>query len=141
MANRPDELGRAASDLRIVLGKLVRRLRAENTLPLSQASVLAHLDRAGARSASELAELERMRPQSMAETIKDLEVAGLVERSPDPADGRRLLIDLTRAGRKALADSRRRREGWLASAISSRLTQDEQKTLVDAIALLRRLAD
>jgi DNA-binding MarR family transcriptional regulator len=133
--------GDASHELRTVLGRLIRRLRAEATLPLRQMTVLARLDREGRQSTSHLAERERMRPQSMAETVKELEAAGLVERRPDPTDGRRQLIDLTESGRRTLSADRSRREDWLARAIESRLTLREQETLVRATALLARLTD
>ena len=87
---------RAASELRIVLGQLVRRLRAQNTLPISQGTVLARLEQDGAQTTSTLAAVERMRPQSMAQTVRELETAGLVTRHPDPGDRRRVLVEAHR---------------------------------------------
>ena len=130
-----------ASELREVLGRLVRRLRADNTFPLSHGSVLGRLDRQGAQSVSDLAQAERVRPQSMAQTVSELETDGLVERSPDPHDRRRALVELTGHGREILYTDRRRREGWLAKAIAEDLTQREQALLGDAVELLRRLAE
>jgi DNA-binding MarR family transcriptional regulator len=130
-----------ASDLRVVLGQLMRRLRAEHRFPLSHGSVLGRLDRGGALSVSELAVADRVRPQSMAQTVADLEADGLVERRPDPSDGRRALVSLTEQGRAALAVDRGRREGWLAGAISDQLRPEEQAVLGDAVELLRRLAE
>jgi DNA-binding MarR family transcriptional regulator len=137
---RTNEIVSTASELRLVLGQLVRRLRREYSFPIAQASVLSRLDREGARTTSELAALERVRPQSMAQTLAELESESLITRRPDPADGRRVLIELTPSGRERLADDRRRREGWLAEAISAELTEEEQETLIDALPLLRRLA-
>ena len=130
-----------ASDLRVVMGQLIRRLRAEHGFPLSQGMVLGRLDRKGPLSVSDLAQAERIRPQSMAQTVSDLEADGLVERRPDPGDRRRALVDLTDAGRIVLAADRRRREGWLASAIEHELSPEEQALLAQAAPLLRRLAD
>jgi len=133
------ETARAASDLRIVLGQLTRRLRAENTFPISQATVLARLERGGPATTSALAAAERVRPQSMAQTVTELEADGLVDRSPDPSDGRRILIGVTERGRDVLTKDRRRREGWLAQAIAE-LDEDEQALLIRVVPLLRRLA-
>jgi DNA-binding MarR family transcriptional regulator len=130
-----------ASDLRVVLGQLVRRLRAEHGFPLSQGAVLGRLDRKGPLSVSDLAQAERIRPQSMAQTVGDLEADDLVERRPDPDDRRRALVDLTDAGRTVLAADRRRRVGWLATAIAHELSPEEQALLAQAVPLLRRLAD
>lgn len=130
-----------ASELRAVLGVLMRRLRVEHRFPLSHGAVLGRLDREGPRSTSELAQLESMRPQSMAQAVGELEESGLVKRSPDPHDRRRALVELTDEGALALADDRRRREGWLAHAIAAELSADEQRVLRDAAPLLRRLSE
>lgn len=130
-----------ASDLRVVLGQLMRRLRAEHRFSLSHGAVLSRLDREGPRSVSELATAERIRPQSMAQTVGDLEADGLVSRRPDDVDRRRAVVELTDEGRTVLAAERRHREGWLAQAIASGLSEDEQRVLSDATSLLRRLAD
>jgi DNA-binding MarR family transcriptional regulator len=132
---------RLASDLRIVLGQLMRRLRVEHRFSLSQGAVLGRLDREGTRSIGDLAIAERVRPQSMTQTISDLEAEGLIARRADPADGRRILVELTEQGRETLAAERRQREGWLARAIDEDLSAPEQRVLREALPLLRRLAE
>jgi DNA-binding MarR family transcriptional regulator len=138
MSRRPDT-ALLASDLRVVLGQLVRRLRAEHRFPLSHGTVLGRLDREGAQSTSDLALAERVRPQSMAQTLADLQADGLIERRPDPGDRRRMLIELTEQGRHALEEDRRNREGWLARAVADTLSPEEQATLARAVKLLERL--
>ena len=140
MPTRVDS-GPLANELRVVLGHLIRRLRTEHRFSLSQGSVLGRLDREGPQSTSKLASAERVRPQSMGQTVAELETQGLVERHPDPADGRRSLIELTDAGRTELHEDRRRREGWLAEAIEENLSDAERETLDEAMRLLGRLAE
>jgi DNA-binding MarR family transcriptional regulator len=130
-----------ASDLRVVLGQLTRRLRAENRFPLSHAAVLGRLDRCGPQSVSDLAVAERVRPQSMAQTVADLETDGFVMRSPDPDDRRRALVELTEEGLATLQADRAARDGWLARTIADKLSPADQKTLGSAVELLRRLAE
>jgi DNA-binding MarR family transcriptional regulator len=130
-----------ASQLRVVLGRLMRRLRAEHRFPLSHGTVLGRLDREGPLSVSDLAVAERMRPQSMAQTVGELEADGQVARRPDPRDRRRALVELTDAGRRALSEDRERRVGWLASAIADDLTPEDQEILGRAVDVLRRLAE
>src|SRR4051812_7813254 len=140
MPKTPDP-ARVASDLRVVIGQLVRRLRAEHRFPLSHGVVLGRLDREGPQSVSDLALKERVRPQSMAQTVADLESEGYVERRPDPGDRRRALVELTGTGRAALERDREQREGWLAHAIAERLSPDEQRVLSRAVDILRRLVE
>jgi DNA-binding MarR family transcriptional regulator len=130
-----------ANRLRLALGHLVRRLRAEHSFPFTQGSVLGRLDREGCKSIGDLAAIERVRPQSMTQTIADLQDDGLIERRPDPSDGRRTLVELTERGRQTLQADRRHREGWLAHAIADDLTPQEQRLLADALALIERLAE
>jgi DNA-binding MarR family transcriptional regulator len=141
MPTRSTAAAPLASDLRVVLGGLVRRLRSQHRFSITQGAVLGRLDREGPRTISALATAERMRPQSMAQAVGELEAAGLLARRPDPGDGRRVLLDLTTEGRTVLGAERRIREGWLAEAIDRELSAAERATLREAVDLLRRLAD
>jgi DNA-binding MarR family transcriptional regulator len=76
----------------------------------------------------------------MGQTLAELESQGLISRRPDETDGRRTLLELTAQGRSALADDRRRREGWLAEAIDG-FSAEERETLRRAVALLARLTE
>ena len=137
---RGSDIARTASELRVVLGQLLRRLRAEHRFPIHHGAVLGRLDREGAVSVSDLAAAEKVRPQSMAQTIAELESDGLVERRPDPEDGRRALVELTGAGRETLEVDRSRRVGWLVSAIEE-LPARDQAVLARATAIIGRLAE
>ena len=130
-----------ASDLWMALERLLRRLRTEHVLPLPHAAVLGRLDRDGAQTVSDLARAERVRPQSIAQSVRELEARGLVRRRPDLRDRRRALIELTHKGDAELWADRDRREGWLAHEIERGLSLDEQATLARAVARLGRLAD
>jgi DNA-binding MarR family transcriptional regulator len=140
MPQPSSQVVRAASELRLVLGQLVRRLRAEYAFPVAQASVLSRLDREGPQTTSALAAAERVRPQSMAQTLADLEAEELVSRRPDPEDRRQVLIELTARGSERVAESRGRREDWLAAAIAAELSPEEQQALLSTVPLLQRLS-
>ena len=90
---------------------------------------------------SDLAAAERVRPQSMAQTVSDLEGDGFVTRRPDPDDRRRALVSLTEGGRATLLADRAQREGWLAQAIEDGFSPAEQEVLREAVGLLDRLAE
>lgn len=130
-----------ASELRVVLGRLTRRLRAHHRrFGLTQAAVLGRLDRCGAQSIGELASAERVRPQSMSQTLAELEGDQLISRQPDEQDGRRTLVALTDQGRAALLEDRAIREGSLARSIDE-LPPAERALLADAIPVLERLSE
>jgi len=133
-----------AGELRALVGKLKRKLREQadsGDLPPSQVSVLLRLDKHGPATASNLARVEGMRPQSMGPIIAALESAGLVRGSPDPADGRQTILSLTPACRTRLDQGRAARQDWLSRTIETRLSAEEQHQLTAAIGLLRRLVD
>jgi DNA-binding MarR family transcriptional regulator len=135
------DVARTASELRLVLGQLIRRLRSEHRFPLAHAAVLGRLDREGPQSVSDLAAGERVRPQSMAQTVTDMEAERLLHRRPDPDDRRRAIVELTAEGRNELEQDRRRRVGWLADAIAADFSDGERELLAVAVPLLRRLAE
>jgi DNA-binding MarR family transcriptional regulator len=140
----PASAARAARDTRAVFSRLRRRLREVaglGDLTPSQTSVLSRIERGVPASASDLATLERVRPQSMAATLAAIQEQGLIEREPDPADGRRQLISLTPAGHEAIAGSRRQREEWLARALTDHYSEAERQTIIEALALLDRLVE
>src|SRR5580692_8507416 len=132
-----------AGALRVGIGLLFRRLRqaqsdAELTLP--ETSALARLDRGGPATATALARLEQISPQSMGATLGALEARGLVQRRPDPEDGRRVLLSLTETGRALLQNKRTARAGQLAQALSTSFTHTELTQLLAAAPLIERLA-
>jgi DNA-binding MarR family transcriptional regulator len=133
-----------AGDLRVVLGRLRRRLREQariGDLTVSQGLVLSRLERDGAATVTALAFAEGMRPQSMGAIIAALEAVGLVKGEPDPADGRSTILAVTPKCRELFKADRMAREDWLSRAIRSTLGRREQESLAGAVDLLRRLAD
>jgi len=125
----------------MVVGRLVRRFRADRTLPSPQISALIWILRRGPKTTSELAALEGVRQQSMAHTVGQLESAGLVHRRPDAHDGRKQLVELTAAGQASMDAYQRTGESWVAEAIAAELSVEEQRALARAIELLGRLVD
>lgn len=130
-----------AHELRETLGRLIRRLRAEPGVPVGRLNVLGRLDRCGSASISELAAAEHMRPQSMAPIVHDLETSGLVSRRPDPADGRRAVVELTPEGLNQLQATRDTRETWLTGVLEREFAAQERDQIREVLVLLNRLAD
>jgi len=142
MSEDPDA-GQVAAALRVSIGLLLRRLRqvqVEGELTLPESSALVRLDRGGPATPGELAKLEQISPQSMGATLAALEARGLVERRPDPRDGRRVVLSVTKAGRDVLLDQRNTRARQLAQALSAGFTPAELSQLLAAAPLLERLA-
>ena len=136
------DLDRVAGDLSASLGLLVRRLRqvhVDGDLTLSQASVLVRLERDGPSTPGALAALEQITPQSMGAILAALQESGLVSRSGDPSDGRRVFVSITGAGRESLQGVRDEKARRLARAMTEGFSPTEQRQLIEAIPLLQRL--
>jgi DNA-binding MarR family transcriptional regulator len=142
MSQVPDA-GQLAAALRVSIGLLLRRLRqvrVEGELSLPESSALVRLDRSGPATPSELAKREQISPQSMGATLAALQARGLIERRPDPQDGRRAVLSVTGAGHDVLRDKRNARTEQLAQALSTGFTPAELRQLMAAAPLLERLA-
>jgi DNA-binding MarR family transcriptional regulator len=123
--------------------RLSRRLQVERSatgLSLTKVSLLGHLARRGDLSPGELAAADRLQPQSVTRVLAELERDGLVQRFPDPVDKRTRRMRITVAGRATLGADMRRRDEWLADAMSG-LTAAERSTLLEAADLLARLGE
>jgi DNA-binding MarR family transcriptional regulator len=142
MQQDPD-VNDVASALYLSVGLFVRRLRqaqAEGELTLPESSALARLDRGGPTTATALAKLEQISPQSMGATLGALEARGLVERRPDPEDGRQAIMSLTEAGLQTLRYRRNLRTQLLAETLAIGFTRSELEQLMAVAPLLERLA-
>ena len=138
------ELADLAWRVREGVGRLNWRMRAErdpNGPGPAVLAVLSRLYRAGTHTPTELAEAERLQPQSLTRVLAWVTERELVMRSPDPADGRRSLVSITPAGLAVLREYSIQRERWLATALESTLSPTERQLLKLAADLLIRVAD
>jgi DNA-binding MarR family transcriptional regulator len=139
-----DDAAELAAALVLAVGRIARRVRQAHSVgdvTLSEVSVLARLNRDGADSPGALAELERVRPQAMASTLATLEERGLVRRRQDASDGRRVLMRVTDAGRKVLADRRSESVRRLTTVLEEEFTAGERRKVLAVLPLLDRLAE
>jgi DNA-binding MarR family transcriptional regulator len=142
MPREPD-VDQVAAALRLSVGLLLRRLRqvkVEGELTLSESAALARLDRGGPTTASALAKLEQISPQSMGATLAALEQRGLIERRADPLDGRRVVLSASESGLRVLRDRRSARTEKLAQALSRGFNRSELEELMAVTPLIERLA-
>jgi DNA-binding MarR family transcriptional regulator len=131
----------AVIDFTQAIGLLVRRVRtaaASHDLSLTEAAVMARLDKDGPATTAELARAEGMKPQSMGTTIAALEEMGIVERRQHPTDGRQMNIELTAKGAALRKSARDAKRTWLAQAIAQ-LDEEDRETLFKAGEIITRL--
>jgi DNA-binding MarR family transcriptional regulator len=139
--HQTDEIARALRRSVTLLMRRLRLNRTEEVFSPSKLIVLGSLYRSGPATATDLAARERIRPQSLTRLLASLEERGFVRRQPDGTDRRRLLISLTEDGKKALEKDFRRREAWLATAMTRYLSAAEREALFYASRLLDRIME
>lgn len=112
------------------------QLLAEVGLHPGQEFLLRILWREGGATPGELAERLGVEPATVTKSLRRLESAGLVERGPDPDDGRRVRVTLTAAGRDLES---RTREVWdqLEANTVAGLTHTQAETLRTLLAKVR----
>jgi DNA-binding MarR family transcriptional regulator/catechol 2,3-dioxygenase-like lactoylglutathione lyase family enzyme len=133
-----------AALLRSAISALGRRLRANDDtsgIGPTALSVLARLRTIESATATELATLEHLQPQSLTRALKSLEEEGLIERDVDEADRRRAINTITPAGAALLRTALGGRLAWLRRAMDTNLTRAERDILRDAAVLMHRLAE
>ncbi len=89
----------------------------ERDLTLPQWRALVLIDAAEGERASDLAPRLGISRPSMSRLVRRLERKGLVRATPDPSDGRAVILASTPAGRQALRDTRVRRRRMVADAL------------------------
>jgi len=134
--------GDLASELRLAVGRLGRRLRqqAVGGLSPSQVSALATLDNHGAMPMGRLSRHEAVSAPTMTRIVDRLEEQALVARSIDPDDARSTVVTLTPPGRRALVRVRKERTAYLAQRLDT-FDDAEVAALVAALPALRKLAE
>ena len=116
-----DDVAELAAQLRLSATRLARRLRQEAEVDLtpSMLSALAMVHVNGPLTLGELAELERVTPPTVTKIVGRLQDHALVERLPDAEDRRVCRGRTTTEGVSLLAESRARKNAWLAERLGA----------------------
>jgi DNA-binding MarR family transcriptional regulator len=135
-----DERPSLSSHLRLVILRMSRRLRQESVgdVTASQMSALSSINLSGGASLGELAATERIAPPSMTRIVARLEEQGFVHRRPDEADRRVSRLEITPTGEALLAETRSRRDAYLAERLQ-RLSEEDRETVRRALPIFERL--
>jgi DNA-binding MarR family transcriptional regulator len=131
-----------AARLRVAGWRFARRMRRESSPGISPtlSAALHTVETQGPITAGQLAAYEHVQKPTMTRTIQAMLDRGLVERIPDPLDGRVSWLSVTPEGRKLLQRSRRRTDEFLAKRVK-KLSTEEREVLETAASLLERLAE
>ncbi|NYI03796.1 MarR family winged helix-turn-helix transcriptional regulator [Allostreptomyces psammosilenae] len=116
------------------------RLPSIQRLSFTTLSVLHTLARRGPVRLGELTATEQVTQSAVTQMVTRLERDGLVERRPDPTDGRAVLVHITAAGAEVVAARRADRTARLAPVLE-RLSAEERSAIAAALPALRRIAE
>jgi DNA-binding MarR family transcriptional regulator len=122
----------------IHLLRVARTVDGESGLSPARLSALSVLVFGGPRTVGGLAAAEGVRSPTMTQLVNGLEQDGLVRRRPVQTDGRRVVVDPTPAGRRALRRAQGRRLDVLVGLLGT-ADADEIDLLDRAASLLDRL--
>jgi DNA-binding MarR family transcriptional regulator len=137
-ANREEVADRIHSAAIHLLRRVAREDVASGIGP-AQLSALSVLIYGGARTLTELAEAERVRPPTMTRIVNALADAGLVLKNTSSDDRRSVRITVTSKGRRLFQAARRRRLQELTRRLES-LSPGELRTLERAAELMEEVA-
>jgi DNA-binding MarR family transcriptional regulator len=132
-----------ARDLRLAVGRFARRLRqlyadGDDNLTFLELAVLQRLERTGPTGPGDLAGQENVTSAAIAPVLRRLDERALITRAPDPSDGRRAVVTINAAGRRALQTREAASITRIHDALAT-LTDDERRRLADVIPLLEKV--
>jgi DNA-binding MarR family transcriptional regulator len=116
------------------------RLPSVRRFNFSTLSVLHTLSRQGPLRLTDLLATEQLKQPALTSLVAKLEQDGLLQRRPDPNDGRAMLLSLTRTGRQIVRSRRSDRVAKL-TALVDRLTAEERAVLAGSVQVLTRLTE
>lgn len=116
------------------LGRVVYRRATEEVIGMRLKHLIA-LDHLREETCLQqgLAQMLMLDPNNCVLLLNDLDEAGYVERRRDPEDRRRHLVEITPAGRRALAEAERKLES-LEDEVLGNLSAEERLRLHDLLA-------
>ncbi len=132
----------AAATLRVTIARIYRALRLSTTSTItpSQVSVLFRVEQSEPVRMGVLAHLERITPATLSKVIDSLEALELVEREPDPLDGRVTLIRVSATGRRLIESQRAATTRALEEALAQ-MDRGHRELLLESLPALEGLAE
>jgi DNA-binding MarR family transcriptional regulator len=138
----PDEAG-LVGQVRSTVGLLYRRFRSERpegALGDAALEVLIHLHKNGPRTLKQLSDRAGVAPASMSQSVNRLAADGLVTRTSDASDGRKVLFSTTPEGAELAGTARAQRNAWLQGRLET-LSAEDRETVRRACELLSGIVE
>ncbi|WP_167099152.1 MarR family winged helix-turn-helix transcriptional regulator [Mycobacterium sp. DL592] len=131
------------AQVRSTVARLYRRFRTERPeggLGDAALEVLVRLYKYGPQTLTQLSTHDRVAPASMSQIVNRLTSAGYAIRTPDPDDGRKILLRVTAEGTELAVATRNQRNAWLESHLDE-LAPADRATIARACALLNSITE
>ncbi|HEY3143268.1 MAG TPA: MarR family transcriptional regulator [Acidimicrobiales bacterium] len=122
------------------LRRAVDRRFQHTPYSMARLRVLFQLTEQEAMRMGELSTCIEVAPRTMTSTIEAMERDGLVRRSPDPADGRAIIVTITDKGREAFAEGKHMKNSVVADLFDI-LDADQRTELAEILARLDEAVD
>ncbi|WP_196073212.1 MarR family winged helix-turn-helix transcriptional regulator [Nakamurella alba] len=121
-----------------VLRRLSAELEAADQVPMTTYDILVQLSEAGGslRLRDLLDRLVVVSQPGLSRRVERLAAAGLVERRPDPEDGRGVIVRLSRAGRATLRSAAAVHMTGIAREFADRVSDEEAAVFARVCARL-----
>ena len=134
-----------ATSLRIATSNLHKRLRKQMYsaagYSMTELNTLFYLSQQPTRLPSELADLNKIKAQSMTKVLQKLETAQLIQRVPQTNDKRKVAISLTEAGNQFGLRIRYERDEWITQVLDQHLAPAQIQALLAALPVLEHIAN
>lgn len=122
-----------------IVGRLARDLEEAGKVPLSTLEVLIQVEDAGGRiRLKDLVQRVVLSQPGLSRKVARLSEQGLVQRDPDPLDGRGVFVSLTSKGQNAVRDARALHDAGIDREFTRHIDEREAGEL---IGIFTRLAD
>lgn len=105
---------------------------------MAQIEILQRLNEHSRIRVRDLAAYQRLAANTVSTLIQQMTAAGLIEREPDPSDGRAVMVSISAQGERALASWLAGNERRLEEALGT-LSARDRRIVVEAVPALTRL--
>jgi len=127
--------------LTMAIGRRFRTRHDGDTVDPSQASILYALKSHGAMRLGDLADAMRLDASTVSRHVQQLGDKGLLDRDPDPEDGRARIIAISTSGITALKRTFDQRRAFIVDAMADWSDADRDRLRGDLVRLTEDLGE
>jgi DNA-binding MarR family transcriptional regulator len=134
-----------SSSLRATISALHKVLRKQspviNEYSMTERETISLLTRNPYLSPTELAELTKVKSQSMSTILNKLEDQDIIRRTPSKDDKRKIFVSLTPHGKKVVEKAKHEWDQQLRTSIEKSLSEKEREALIKILPVFKKLIE